>query len=245
MPTLNLKPTHQPVKEYYRALADIQQMSLLHEGAVAPQFANLLRACASRMGWTFAEQHQIPRKGRKPLRADGVFLDQFKLRHGIWEAKDSKDDLAHEVKKKFSEGYPQDNILFQAPARAILVQNGRFSLRRRHHPTRQTRRSAPPVLRIPAARIRPMGRRRRRIQRARARTRPKPARPHRDRAQTKQTIQQPPSPTSKRSCATPSTPTSPTTPSKKCSSSTCSPSASSAKSSTTPTSPSATSSPAK
>ncbi|MBP8001627.1 MAG: N-6 DNA methylase [Chloroflexi bacterium] len=126
MPTLNLKPTHKPVQEYYTALAQTtQQMSLLHEGAVAPHFANLLRACASRVGWTLQEQFQIPRKGQKPLRADGVLLDDFKLRHGIWEAKDSQDDLAVEVKKKFAQGYPQDNILFQAPRRAILVQNGR------------------------------------------------------------------------------------------------------------------------
>ncbi len=126
MPYLNLKPTHKPVSDYFKALKKVQQLSLLHEGAVAPQFANLLRACASRMGWTLAEQHQIPRKGRRALRADGVFLDEFKLRHGIWEAKGSNDDLALEVKKKFSEGYPQDNILFQAPERAILVQNGRI-----------------------------------------------------------------------------------------------------------------------
>lgn len=126
MPHLNLKPSHKPVRDYYKALKDVQQMSLLHEGAVAPQFANLLRACASRMKWTLAEQYQILRKGRRPLRADGVFLDQFKLRHGVWEAKDSDDDLDKEVKKKFKEGYPQDNILFQAPDRAILVQNGRI-----------------------------------------------------------------------------------------------------------------------
>lgn len=127
MPSLNLKSSHQPIKAYYAALQETtQQMSLLHEGAVSPHFANLLRACAARMGWTLAEQHAIPRKGRRPLRADGVFLDQFKLRHGVWEAKDSHDDLAQEVKKKFAEGYPQDNILFQAPERAILVQNGRI-----------------------------------------------------------------------------------------------------------------------
>ena len=123
---LNLKTTHKPIKDYYRALRDVQQLSLLHEGAVAPAFANLLRVCASRMSWTLAEQHQIPRKGRRPLRADGVFLDQFKLRHGVWEAKDGQDDLALEVKKKFKDGYPQDNILFQAPDRAILYQNGRL-----------------------------------------------------------------------------------------------------------------------
>ncbi len=123
---LNLKANHKPVQEYYKALRDVQQLSLFHEGAVAPAFANLLRVCASRMGWTLAEQYAIPRKGRKPLRADGVLLDQFTLRHGIWEAKDSQDDLAAEVKKKFGEGYPQDNILFQAPDRAILYQNGRL-----------------------------------------------------------------------------------------------------------------------
>ena len=120
----NLKANHKPVQEYYKALRDIKQLSLFHEGAVAPAFANLLRVCASRMGWTLVEQYAIPRKGRKPLRADGVLLDQFNLRHGIWEAKDSQDDLAAEVKKKFGEGYPQDNILFQAPDRAILYQNG-------------------------------------------------------------------------------------------------------------------------
>ncbi|MCB0000467.1 MAG: hypothetical protein KDE56_32095, partial [Anaerolineales bacterium] len=100
---LNLKANHKPVQEYYKALRDVQQLSLFHEGAVAPAFANLLRVCASRMGWTLAEQYAIPRKGRKPLRADGVLLDQFTLRHGIWEAKDSQDDLAAEVKKKFGE----------------------------------------------------------------------------------------------------------------------------------------------
>jgi len=49
MPYLNLKTTQKPVKAYYKALRQVQQMSLLHESAVAPQFANLLRACASRM----------------------------------------------------------------------------------------------------------------------------------------------------------------------------------------------------
>ncbi|MCB9421260.1 MAG: N-6 DNA methylase [Ardenticatenaceae bacterium] len=127
MPVLNLKPTHKPVQDYYKALRQTtKQMSLLHEGAVAPHFANLLRACASRVGWTLQEQFQIPRKGQRPLRADGVLLDSYKLRHGVWEAKDSSDDLAAEVKKKFAQGYPQDNILFQAPDRAILVQDGRI-----------------------------------------------------------------------------------------------------------------------
>ncbi|MCB0037984.1 MAG: hypothetical protein KDE51_28315, partial [Anaerolineales bacterium] len=129
MPYLNLKTNHKPVRDYYTALkATTQQLNLLHEGAVAPHFANLLRSCASRMGWQLAEQYQIKRKGQRPLRADGVLLDAFNLRHGVWEAKDSNDDLEQEVKKKFTAGYPRDNILFQAPDRAILYQDNRLIL---------------------------------------------------------------------------------------------------------------------
>jgi hypothetical protein len=51
-------------------------------------------------------------------------FDDFKIPHGYWEAKDTEDDLAQEVRKKFAAGYPRDNILFQAPDRAILWQNG-------------------------------------------------------------------------------------------------------------------------
>ena len=43
----------------------------------------------------------------------------------LWEAKDSHDDLLREIDQKFSAGYPRDNILFQAPERAILWQNDR------------------------------------------------------------------------------------------------------------------------
>ena len=48
--------------------------------------------------------------------------------HGFWQARDTHDDLAKEVKKKINAGYPQNNIIFQAPERAILWQNGRALL---------------------------------------------------------------------------------------------------------------------
>lgn len=126
MRTLNLKPTHKPVRDYYSALQQAQQLSELHEGNVAPLFAALLRSCASQFNWQLVEQYQIPRRGRNPLRTDGVLLDSFKLIQGVWEAKDSQDNLAQEVKKKLVEGYPKDNILFQSPERLILYQNGQL-----------------------------------------------------------------------------------------------------------------------
>lgn len=38
--------------------------------------------------------------------------------------KDEKDDLIREVERKLAKGYPRDNIIFQAPERAILYQGG-------------------------------------------------------------------------------------------------------------------------
>jgi predicted helicase len=45
--------------------------------------------------------------------------------HGYWEAKDSSDDLDKEIKKKFSVGYPKNNILFQAPNRIVIWQDSK------------------------------------------------------------------------------------------------------------------------
>lgn len=123
MPYLNLKPSHKAVRTYYKEIKERQQLSFVHEGAVAPHFSKLLQYCGKQFKWTLIEQYPIRRKGRQPLKADGALLDEFKLIHGVWEAKDTQDDLATEVKKKFDVGYPQDNILFQAPDRAILYQN--------------------------------------------------------------------------------------------------------------------------
>ncbi len=66
MQTLNLKPNHKAVRDYYAALGQTQQLSLLHEGAVAPHFANLLRVCARQFGWSLEEQYHLPRKGQRP-----------------------------------------------------------------------------------------------------------------------------------------------------------------------------------
>ena len=65
------------------------------------------------------------KRNGKNLRADGGLIDKFNLLHGIWDAKDGTDDLEREVRNKFEAGYPSENILFQAPERIIIVQNGR------------------------------------------------------------------------------------------------------------------------
>jgi predicted helicase len=125
MQKLNLKPTHKPVAEYYRALAQFKSLRVRHEGAVRSAFQDLLAACGRQFNWTLVPEWPVKRAARHALRVDGALVDEFRLTHGYWEAKDESDDLPKEIKKKLAAGYPTGNILFQAPERAILWQNGR------------------------------------------------------------------------------------------------------------------------
>ena len=110
---------------YMQALAQFAQRGVKHEGAVSSPFQVLLDDCIRPRGWKVVPQYPILRRGRNPLRADGAVVDAFNLAHGLWEAKDSADDLEKEIKAKFALGYPQRNILFQSPDRAVLYQNGK------------------------------------------------------------------------------------------------------------------------
>ena len=119
-----LKPTHKVVKDYFTDVHKLTQLGAVHEGAVAPAFAHLLRAAAQPFGWTLAEQYARAVRGRQAIRIDGALLDRFRLARGYWEAKDSADDLDAEINRKLAAGYPQDNILFQSPARIVVIQQG-------------------------------------------------------------------------------------------------------------------------
>src|SRR5437870_10749479 len=72
---------------------------------------------------TLVPEYRIER-ARSSVIVDGALVDLYHLPHGYWEAKDEKDDLAREVERKLDKGYPRDNIIFQAPERAILYQAG-------------------------------------------------------------------------------------------------------------------------
>ncbi|MFZ4815511.1 MAG: N-6 DNA methylase, partial [Phototrophicaceae bacterium] len=123
MPELNLKPADKAIRDYHANTGEMVQLRFNSEGNVSPAFADLLLACARKVDYTLVEQFPDKRNG-KSHRYDGAVLTPFKLIHGIWEAKDSKDTLEKEIAAKFGRGYPKDNILFQQPDRAILYQDG-------------------------------------------------------------------------------------------------------------------------
>lgn len=125
MQKLNLKSSHKPVLNYYEALGQFRQIGVSHETAVRSAFQTLLETCCRQFSWTLVPEWEFRRPKQRSVRVDGAIVDAFRLAHGYWEAKDERDDLQKEVKKKFAIGYPKDNILFQAPDRAILYQNGK------------------------------------------------------------------------------------------------------------------------
>ena len=124
MPTLNLKPTHKPVRQYYEALGAYAELGVRHEGAVKTAFHDLLAHCGHQFHWTLVPEWPFKTRDGANRSADGALIDQYRLVHGHWEAKDSDDDLDKEVQKKFDRGYPRENIIFQAPDRALLTQDG-------------------------------------------------------------------------------------------------------------------------
>ncbi|HEY5328293.1 MAG TPA: hypothetical protein VIJ79_00270 [Acidobacteriaceae bacterium] len=118
-----LKPTSAHVKKYYEALAVSHKHGHNTEGNTRFAFEELLRRCASPYGWHVVPEYAFKGADKQPLRADGALVDDLTLVHGIWEAKDSDDDLTKEVGLKFKKGYPLTNILFQSPGHAVLYQD--------------------------------------------------------------------------------------------------------------------------
>lgn len=126
MPSLSLKPSHKPIKNYYEVLEQYSKLGVIHEGAVRSAFQSLLDSCAKQFQWTLVAEYAIKRSKKQPIRIDGALVDSYNLPRAYWEAKDINDNLKKEIPKKFAVGYPKDNMLFQRPDRAMLYQDGKL-----------------------------------------------------------------------------------------------------------------------
>ena len=124
---LNLKPTHKAVKDYYAAMSDLADHGAEQEGAVSAPFYTLMQHCAKKVNGTFQREYRKQGSGGD-IYIDGAVLHELGLPFAYWEAKDIHDDLAKAVEQKRAAGYPFDNILFQTPKEAILIQNGQETL---------------------------------------------------------------------------------------------------------------------
>ena len=124
----SIKPTHKAIKAYYETLAAYADQKVKHEGATETGFQRLLTDTARSHGWMLVPKLTVKRGGKSVI-PDGTVRDAYSLHRGYWEAKDSDDDLAAEIRKKIAKGYPLTNIIFEDTQRAVLYQNGQEALK--------------------------------------------------------------------------------------------------------------------
>ena len=119
---MQITTTHKKaIDHYYNELTAYHTHKVTHETAVRSAFQNLLSAFAQSANWVLIPEQTLA-NGKRP---DGTLRDSFNLPRGYWEAKDTKDDLNTEIRKKINIGYPVTNTIFEDTRRAILYQNNK------------------------------------------------------------------------------------------------------------------------
>ena len=118
MPSITHK--HKIINNYYKELQEFERANQTQEGTVKQAFQHVLEAYAKSYNWILIQEQTLP-----SIRFDGTLFDESNLPRGYWEAKREQVNLEKEVQiKLYEKGYPQDNIVFQSPYQAILIQNG-------------------------------------------------------------------------------------------------------------------------
>ena len=111
------------IERYYSSLAELIEVGGSdNELSIRPAFQNCLAAyCAAHRDRLVLVPELRAPSGIIP---DGTVLDSLRMTRGLWEAKDSHDNLDAEIQSKFERGYPRSNIIFEDSRVAVLFQNG-------------------------------------------------------------------------------------------------------------------------
>ena len=121
-------PAYVHIDRYYDELSQLIEFGgLANEENIRPAFQNCLAAyCAEHSERLVLIPELRSDRSNKP---DGTIRDSLRMTRGLWEAKDTHDDLDREIRNKLSQGYSGDNILFEDSRTAVLVQDNHESLR--------------------------------------------------------------------------------------------------------------------
>ena len=121
-------PAYVHIDRYYDELSQLIEFGgLANEENIRPAFQNCLAAyCAEHSERLVLVPELRSDRSNKP---DGTIRDSLRMTRGLWEAKDTHDDLDREIQNKLSQGYSGDNILFEDSRTAVLVQDNHEALR--------------------------------------------------------------------------------------------------------------------
>ncbi|WP_081158952.1 type ISP restriction/modification enzyme [Ensifer aridi] len=112
------------INQYLNEIDRLRRFSgLSNEQIIRPAFRRLLDTWATSSKLIFMEEYPHQTSMRTTVYPDGTVLHDIRVPLGHWEAKDTKDDLDEEIRKKLAKGYPQDNIVFENSEIAVLYQN--------------------------------------------------------------------------------------------------------------------------
>lgn len=114
-------------------LSDLSRLKMASgvdtEQVIRPAFRRLLEHWARAEDLIFVEELEYVTTLKTKVYPDGTILHALRVPHGYWEAKDTADDLDEEIRYKTARGYPQDNIIYENSAIAVLIQERREVVR--------------------------------------------------------------------------------------------------------------------
>ena len=115
-------PVYPQIDRYYGELSQLIEFGGLdNEENIRSAFQNCLAAyCAEHSERLVLVPELRSDSSNKP---DGTIRDSLRMTRGLWEAKDTHDDLDREIQNKLSQGYSSDNILFEDSRTAVLFQD--------------------------------------------------------------------------------------------------------------------------
>jgi len=112
------------IQSYFNEIDKLRKFSGSEtEGVISEAFKDLLKAWSRQANLVFISQYECLSPQKNRIRPDGAVLYELRVPLGYWEAKDTNDDLDAEIRAKLAKGYPQDNIIFENSATAVLIQN--------------------------------------------------------------------------------------------------------------------------
>ncbi|MDJ1174256.1 type ISP restriction/modification enzyme, partial [Roseofilum capinflatum] len=118
------------ISEYQREVEEIIRYGgSRNESSIRGAFQKLLGDYCKTKDFRLIPELEYATKNGKLLYPDGTVKDALRLDWGYWESKDEYDNLDEEIEKKFTKGYPRDNIIFEDSQTAVLIQGDSEQLR--------------------------------------------------------------------------------------------------------------------
>ena len=121
-------PTYPHIDSYYEQLRELIEFGgATNEENIRLAFLNCLSDYCKEHSERFVLVPEL--RSDRSNKPDGTVRDSLRMTRGLWEAKDTHDDLDREIHNKLGQGYSGDNILFENSSTAVLVQGDQEVLR--------------------------------------------------------------------------------------------------------------------